>query len=95
MCRNSTLSDFKKFLLAGTLKNKFFTSKEEPVGQVINSCLVTLLPSICIKFPNSSVSSFVLSDVCEIADIEANASPLNPFVDRWNKSAAFSTLLVA
>ena len=77
------------------MKNKFLTSKEDPVGQVITSFLVTLLPSIWIKFPSSSDSTFVLSDTCEIADIEANASPLNPFVERWNKSEAFSTLLVA
>ena len=46
MCRNSTLSDLRKFLLAGTLKKRFFTEIEVPFGATDFSCLFTFPPNI-------------------------------------------------
>ena len=47
-----------------------------------------LFPSIFINVPMSLDSFFVINSVCEIAAILAKASPLKPFVDKLNKSAA-------
>ena len=78
ICLSSTLSLFRKFLLAGTLKNKFLILIEVPLFVAQFSWVLILLPSIFIKVPNSVSLVFVLSSTCEIAAIEAIASPLNP-----------------
>src|SRR5690554_7641691 len=59
ICFVSTLSDFKKLRLAGTLKNKFFTEIEVPFALEQGSCDVILLPAISILVPTCSPSSMV------------------------------------
>jgi hypothetical protein len=48
ICRISAVLLFKKFLLAGTLKNKFFMAILVPSVTAIGSCFFTTLFSISI-----------------------------------------------
>ena len=91
----SALSDFRKFLRAGTLKNKFLIENELPLGQVHTSCDLYSDPSITTCIPSSESSFFVLSSTWAIAAIDAKASPLKPFVVNEYKSWALDILDVA
>ena len=88
MCLISTLSDFKKFLLAGTLKNRFLIEKLEPTDVAMDSLLIISPPSILILVPVSSSGVLVFNSICDMAAILERASPLNPFDEMVNKSSA-------
>ena len=88
ICLVSTFLDFKKFLLAGKLKNRFFIEILVPIGQAVDSFLIISEPSISIYVPTSSFFVLVLSSICPTAAILESASPLNPFDEMLNKSSA-------
>ena len=92
---SSVAFDLRNFLLAGTLKKRFFTVKLLPLGQEAVSCDINFEPDITNRVPNSSSSIRVLSSTSATAAIDANASPLKPIVWRLNKSAASRILDVA
>ena len=92
---SSVAFDLRNFLLAGTLKKRFFTVKLLPLGQETVSCDINFEPDITNRVPNSSSSIRVLSSTSATAAIDANASPLKPIVWRLNKSAASRILDVA
>ena len=93
--RNSTGFDFKKFLRAGILKNKFLTVMLVPVGQAVASCVMVLLPSITIKVPTVSSSLLVLSSTFATEAMEAKASPRKPIVFILKTSAMLVIFEVA
>ena len=86
---------FKKFLLAGTLKNKFFMLMLVPLGAAQASCFSTRLFSISIKVPKVSVLCFVFNSTCATAAMLAKASPLKPIVLILKRSSILLILLVA
>ena len=95
ICFNSEALLFKKFLRAGTLKNKFFMATLEPFCMATGSCTFTRLFSISMYIPVSSSSLFVFISTCATAAILARASPRNPMVFIRNKSSIFLILEVA
>ena len=93
--RSSAALLLRKFLRAGTLKNRFFMLILVPSGQAHTSCLMTLLFSISIYVPSSSSARFVFISTWATAAIEASASPRNPMVLIRNRSSICRILLVA
>ena len=95
ICLNSTGSDFRKFRLAGMLKNRFLTATEVPSEVETTSSDLSLLPSILTAVPKDSPLNLVFNSIWAMAAILAKASPRNPLVLRQNKSSAVVILEVA
>ena len=64
---SSVAFDLRNFLLAGTLKKRFFTVKLLPLGQETVSCDINFEPDITNRVPNSSSSIRVLSSTSATA----------------------------
>ena len=94
ICLNSTLFDFKKFLLAGILKKRFFTEILVPISLTVDLLCFKSLPWTSISVANSTPGCLVIKLTCETAEILANASPLKPLDLILNKSSAFEILEV-
>ena len=84
----SVLLDFRNFLRAGTLKNKFSMRKFEPTGHDTTSWPSKREPEMTSLVPTSSSRARVWSVTCATAAIEANASPRNPIVRSEKRSVA-------
>ena len=93
--RNSTVFDFKKLRLAGTLKNKLLTDIEVPSGATTKSCVLISPPAILILVASSSAERLVCISTWATAAMEASASPRNPLVCSANKSSDCLILDVA
>ena len=93
--RNSTGLDLRKFLRAGTLKNRFLTAMLVPMDAAIFSCFFTSLPSIKIRVPRESSSRLVFNSTCATEAILAKASPLKPMVFILKISSLLDILEVA
>ena len=94
-CFSSVAFDFKKFLLAGVLKNKFLTAIEVPFEKAPFSLINSPPPSTLIKVPSSSSLVSVFISNWETEAIELSASPLNPKVPKFSMSSYTLILLVA
>ena len=77
----------RKFFLAGTLKNKSFTSIIVPFEHPICSSLINLPPSTSINVPKEESKVLVIIFKFEISAIEAKASPRKPkeLIDAYMK----------
>ena len=91
----STPFDFKKFLLAGTLKNKFLIEILVPFENAHGSDDINFEASILTWCPMSLSIFLVLSSTWDTAAILDNASPLKPLEEMENKSSVFLILDVA
>ena len=80
ICLNSTLLDFKKFLLAGILKNKFFTLIIVPdcISDFFSSKTFESFITISLPILHVFVLDLILNSATD--DIEERASPLKPIV---------------
>ena len=80
ICFNSTLLDFKKFLLAGILKNKFFTLIIVPdcISDFFSSKTFESFITISLPILHVFVLDLILNSATD--DIEERASPLKPIV---------------
>ncbi len=91
----STLSLFRNFRLAGTLKKRFFTIMLEPGSHSDGSCISTLDAFITSRVPIWSSAVRVFSSICAMAQMEGRASPRNPIVCNVNRSSACAIFEVA
>ena len=73
MLFSSVVFDFRNFLLAGTLKNRFCIMKLLPTGHAAGSWLSTLQPAMVSRVPISSVAWRDFSSTCATAAIAAEA----------------------
>ena len=89
------MADFKNFLRAGVLKNKFRTTIVVPFGTPTSLYSISFPPWITYLIPVRSVAVFVIISVCETAAIVESASPRKPSDRMEFKSSACSILLVA
>ncbi len=79
---------------AGTLKKRFLIMKFDPGGQAMGSWL-SQVDALMMSFVPSWLSAWrVRSSTCEMAAIDAKASPRNPMVCSVNRSSALRILLV-
>ena len=88
MLLSSVWLDLRNRRLAGTLKNRFFTMKFEPVLQFTGCWSVTFEPASDMLQPNSSSAVRVRSSTSATEAIEGSASPRNPMVWSANRSEA-------
>ena len=95
ICLSSLSGDFRNFRRAGTLKNRFFTTKVVPAAQAVGSCRTIFDAAISINVPNSASACRVCSSTAATAAIEARASPRNPIVCSLKRSAVSRILDVA
>ena len=95
MCLSSSVFDFRKFLRAGTLKNRFFTLTVVPFWQFTGDWPLNSVPSTTTAVPTSSSCRFVLSSTCAMEAMDASASPRNPMVRMAIRSSAFWIFEVA
>ena len=81
------MSDFKKFLLAGILKKRFFTEIEVPFDETTSIIDFSSPPFSLISKPSELLESWLETILmCETEAMLERASPLKPIVLRENKS---------
>ena len=83
----SVASCFKNLYLTGVLKNNFSTIIVVPVCAPHSSISITFPAVVCIFYPVVSSRVLDIIVISDIAEILANASPLNPIVYDFSKSS--------